>query len=78
MSRRQIDALQHYRPWARWLMRSRAWWLVLVVHAAVVTPAIVVAHAVGALRESWDSCIRPFGRIFRDRAAFVRGKEDQP
>lgn len=67
-----MDNLQGYKPWARWLMPTRMWWLVLVMHALCSPFVILLGGIIATVREGCGDYIRLFGEISRARASFKR------
>lgn len=70
-----MDNLQGYKPWARRLMMSRMWWLVMVLHAVCSPVALLVFGAAAMLRDGWAAYVRLFGELRRARAAVVRAQK---
>ena len=72
-----MDNLQGYRPWARWLMQTRCWWLVLVMHALCSPLVLLLLGIAEMLREGWADYVRLFDDVRRTRAAILRNRKAQ-
>jgi hypothetical protein len=70
-----MDSLQGYRPWARWLMMSRMWWILLVMHTVFSPVSLLIFGVADMLRDGWADYVRLFGEVRRDRDSVVRAQK---